>query len=213
MIESILGFLSGFIISIISNLGYVGIVLLMAVESACIPLPSEVILPFSGYLIYTGRFNLWGVALAGALGCNLGSAVAYYIGAHGGRGFLMKYGKYVLFSRRDLDLADRWFASYGQWTVFFARLLPVVRTFIALPAGIVKMDFWKFSVYTFAGSFPWCLALAYFGYQLGAHWDSLRPYFHKFDVAIGAVLVIGGAAYLWRHWKHRNWEEVSEPQA
>lgn len=213
MIETILAVLSGFIIAVISNLGYVGIVLLMAIESACIPLPSEVILPFSGYLVWSGRFNLWGVALAGALGCNLGSIVAYYAGAYGGRGFLMRYGKYVLFSPRDLALADRWFAAYGQWTVFFARLLPVVRTFIALPAGIVRMDFWKFNVYTFLGSFPWCLALAYAGYQMGAHWDTLRVYFHKFDYAIGALLLIGAAAYLWRHWKHRNWEEETADQS
>jgi membrane protein DedA with SNARE-associated domain len=202
MIEAILGYLSAFIIGTISTLGYPGVLLLMAIESACIPLPSEVILPFSGYLAWSGRFNIWGVALAGALGCNAGSAVAYYVGAHGGRAFFVKYGKYFLFSMRDLELADRWFARYGQWTVFFARLLPVVRTFIALPAGIVKMDLWKFHLYTFLGSFPWCLALAYAGYALGAHWDSLRGYFHKFDFVIGILLVIGAVAFVWRHLKH-----------
>ncbi len=211
MIESIFGLLSGFIISVISGLGYTRIVLLMAIESACIPLPSEVILPFSGYLVWSGRFNVWGVALAGALGCNLGSIAAYYAGAYGGRGFLMRYGKYVLFSRRDLEMADRWFKNYGQWTVFFARLLPVIRTFIALPAGIVRMDFWKFNLYTFLGSFPWCLALAYAGYEMGAHWDALRVYFHKFDFVIAALFLAGAAAYVWRHWKHRKWEETQEP--
>jgi len=211
MIESILAILSGFIVSVISAMGYAGIVLLMAIESACIPLPSEVILPFSGYLVWTGRFNLWGVALAGALGCNLGSTVAYYAGAHGGRGFLTRYGKYILVSRRELDIADRWFAKFGQWTVFFARLLPVIRTFIALPAGISRMNFWKFNLYTFLGSLPWCLALAYAGVESGAHWDALKVYFHKFDFAIAALLLAGAAAYIWSHWKHRYWE--AEPES
>jgi membrane protein DedA with SNARE-associated domain len=204
MLESILAYLSGFIISTISTLGYPGIVLLMAIESACIPLPSEIILPFSGYLVLSGRFNLWGVALAGALGCNLGSLVAYYAGALGGRKFLIQYGKYVMVSRREMDMADRWFENYGQWTVFFARLLPVIRTFIALPAGIARMNFWKFHVYTFLGSFPWCLGLAYAGYEMGAHWEMLRIYFHKFDFVIGALLVLGAAAYLWRHFQRES---------
>ena len=155
MIAIILSHLSEFIISTISTLGYPGILLLMAIESACIPLPSEIILPFSGYLVWTGRFNVWGVALMGALGCNVGSLFAYYTGVYGGRSFLMKYGKYVLVSRRDMEMADRWFANYGQWTVFFGRLLPVIRTFIAFPAGVARMDFWKFNLYTFLGSFPW----------------------------------------------------------
>ena len=204
MIESILALLSGFIISTISALGYPGILLLMAIESACIPLPSEIILPFSGYLVWTGRFNIWWVAVMGALGCNAGSIVAYFAGKYGGRSFLTRYGKYVLVSKHEMDIADRWFERYGQWTVFFARLLPVIRTFIAFPAGIARMDFWKFNVYTFLGSFPWCLGLAYAGYQLGAHWDSLRGYFHKFDFVIGVLLVLGGAAYLWRHFKGGN---------
>lgn len=213
MIESILSLLSSFIISTIGAMGYAGIVLLMALESACIPLPSEIILPFSGYLILSGRFSLWGVALAGALGCNLGSFVAYYAGAYGGRSFLIHYGKYVLVSRRDMDMADRWFERYGQWTVFFARLLPVIRTFIALPAGIVRMDVWKFHLYTFLGSFPWCLALAYSGYELGVHWDALRPYFHKFDFLIGGLLVVGAAAYLWHHLRNGRAEDPSAASA
>ncbi len=204
MLESILTYLSTFIIFTIGAMGYPGIVLLMAIESACIPLPSEIILPFSGYLVLSGRFNLWGVALAGALGCNLGSLVAYYAGARGGRKFLMRYGKYVLVSRREIDLADRWFERYGEWTVFFARLLPVIRTFIALPAGIARMDPWKFHLYTFLGSFPWCLGLAYAGYEMGAHWDGLRVYFHKFDFLIAALLVVAAVLYLWRHFRQES---------
>ena len=212
MVESILGHISSFVVSIISTMGYPGILFLMAVESACIPLPSEVILPFSGYLIFTGRFDLWWVALTGALGCNLGSAAAYFAGAAGGRKFLMRYGRYVLISRRDVEIADRWFENYGQWTVFFSRMLPVIRTFIALPAGIVRMDWRKFHIYTFLGSFPWCLALAYAGYQLGAHWDSLRVYFHRFDSVIGALLIAGFAFWVWRHWNHKNEEESAEDE-
>lgn len=204
MIATLLTWLSSFIISVISALGYPGIVLLMAIESACIPLPSEIILPFSGYLVYTGRFNLYGVATMGALGCNVGSIVAYYAGAWGGRPFLLRYGKYVLISRREIELADRWFARYGPWTVFFSRLLPVIRTFIALPAGVARMDFWKFNVYTFLGSWPWCYALAYAGYKLGEHWPTLRSYFHRFDYVIGALLLLGAVAYIWLHWKYRG---------
>src|SRR5689334_1171628 len=147
MISRILELLSAFVISVIAALGYPGIILLMAIESACIQLPSEIILPFSGYLAYTGRFSLVGVATAGAIGCNVGSIVAYYAGVWGGRPFLVRYGKYVLISPREMAMADRWFERHGEWTVFVGRLLPVIRTFIALPAGIARMDFWKFNVY------------------------------------------------------------------
>src|SRR5213078_4086568 len=133
MIGRIIEILSGFIVATISLLGYSGIVLLMAIESACIPLPSEIIMPFSGYLVSTGQMNLWAVGFAGALGCVLGSLVAYWVGMYGGRPLIEKYGRYVLISRHDVDLADRWFANYGEMIVFASRLLPVVRTFIAFP--------------------------------------------------------------------------------
>jgi membrane protein DedA with SNARE-associated domain len=204
MISKILEFLSVFVISIIATLGYPGIILLMAIESACIPLPSEIILPFSGYLAFRGQFSLLGIATAGAIGCNLGSIVAYYAGLWGGRPFLLKYGKYVLVSPREMDMADRWFARFGQWTVFFSRLLPVIRTFIALPAGVARMDFWKFNVYTFLGSWPWCYALAYAGFKLGAHWPELRGYFHRFDTVIGALLLLGVILYIRMHLHHRK---------
>lgn len=207
MIASILTLLSAFVIWVISTLGYPGIVLLMAIESACIPLPSEIILPFSGYLAWTGRFNLWWVATMGAVGCNAGSIVAYYAGAHGGRPFLLRYGKYVLVSHREIAMADRWFERYGQWTVFFSRLLPVIRTFIALPAGIARMDFWKFNLYTFLGSWPWCYALAYAGYKMGSHWPTLRVYFHRFDYLIGALLLAGIVIYVWLHLRNRAAEK------
>jgi len=203
MVTHLIELVGSLIVSVISAAGYAGIVLLMAVESACIPLPSEVIMPFSGYLVLAGRFNLGWVAVAGALGCNLGSIVAYYIGALGGRPLAERYGRYVLVSHRDLDRADRWFTRYGNSTVFFARLLPVIRTFIALPAGVSRMNFVRFNLYTFLGSLPWCLALAYAGMKLGERWDVLRRYFHRFDAVLAIMIVVGGVWFVWTRWKDR----------
>ncbi len=203
MVTALLELLGRFIISVISGSGYLGIVLLMSIESACIPLPSEVIMPFSGYLVSVGRFNLGLVALAGAFGCNVGSLVAYYLGAWGGRPLAEKYGRLVLVTRHDLELADRWFAHYGDWAVFFARLLPVVRTFIALPAGIARMNVLRFHTYTFLGSLPWCWALAYAGLKLGERWIVLREYFHRFDTILGVVIVISALWFVHHRWKNR----------
>lgn len=205
MIARIIEILSGFIVATISKLGYSGIVLLMAIESACIPLPSEIIMPFSGYLVSTGQMNIWAVGLAGAIGCVLGSMVAYWAGMYGGRPFIEKYGKYVLVSRHDLDMADRWFANYGEIIVFASRLLPVIRTFIAFPAGVARMNIPRFIIYTFAGSLPWCLGLAYIGQKLGEQWnkdETLKTWFHRFDFVIGIVLLLGAAWWVWRHISH-----------
>lgn len=202
MFTSLLALVSQFILSVIDAGGYLGIVLLMGIESACIPLPSEIIMPFSGYLVGQGRFSLWGVGVAGALGCNLGSMVAYGVGAYGGRPVIERYGRYVLVSGHDLEWADRWFARYGEATVFFARLLPIIRTFIALPAGIARMNFLRFNLYTFLGSLPWCLGLAYLGLMFGEHWEAtLRPWFQKFDAVIGAVLLLVLAWFLVTRWR------------
>ncbi|HUY12083.1 MAG TPA: DedA family protein [Terriglobia bacterium] len=203
MLNHTLELVGQFIISVISYAGYPGVVCLMAIESACIPLPSEVIMPFSGFLVYTGRFSLLGVALAGAIGCNLGSMVAYGMGAWGGRPLIQKYGRFVLISHHDLELADRWFARYGDWTVFFARLLPLVRTFIAFPAGVSRMNVVRFNIYTFLGSFPWCYALAYAGVKLGAHWTVLRDYFHRFDALLTVVMLVAVAWFVWTRWQNR----------
>jgi len=206
MLQNIPALLAGLVIATISATGYLGIVLLMAIESACVPLPSEIIMPFSGYLVSIGRFDLLLVATAGAVGCNVGSTLAYAVGYWGGRPLVEKWGGYLLMSRRDLALVDRFFQRYGSITVFVCRLLPVVRTFIALPAGIARMPQAKFQVYTFLGSWPWCFALAYIGAKLGERWDSdpeLRNVMHRFDFVIVAVLVIGVAWYVWRHWQHR----------
>jgi len=203
MVTAVLEFLARFIISVISQSGYLGIVLLMSIESACIPLPSEVIMPFSGYLVSVGRFNLLWVAVAGAFGCNVGSIVAYYVGAWGGRPLIEKYGRYVLVTRHDLEMADRFFARFGTWAVFIARLLPVIRTFIAFPAGVARMNFLRFNVYTFLGSLPWCLALAYAGLKLGEHWTVLRQYFHRFDTVIGILIVAAAVWFVHNRWKGR----------
>src|SRR6266545_483562 len=146
MVAKIIEFISAFVVATISTLGYSGVVLLMAIESACIPLPSEIIMPFSGYLVYTGRFNLWLVGVAGAFGCVVGSLVAYWVGMYGGRPLIAKYGKYILISHHDLDLADRWFDRFGEVIVFVSRLLPAIRTFIAFPAGVAKMNMTRFVV-------------------------------------------------------------------
>lgn len=199
VVTRILEALASMIIYVISRMGLAGVVFLMAIESACIPLPSEVIMPFAGYLVFLGKYSLWSVGLAGAVGCVVGSVPAYYLGMYGGRPLIEKYGKYILMSHHDLDMADRWFARHGQATVFFARLLPVIRTFIAFPAGVARMDMKRFIAYTFAGSLPWCLGLAYVGMVMGEKWPSLREYFHKFDLLIGAVLVAGIAWYIRRH--------------
>src|SRR5881296_2176685 len=205
MVAKIIEYLSYFIVATISALGYSGVVLLMVIESACIPLPSEIIMPFSGYLVSRGEMNLLGVAVAGAAGCVLGSLVAYWVGMYGGRPLIEKYGRYILLSRHDLDLADRWFAKYGEVIVFVSRLLPAIRTFIAFPAGVARMNIKKFVIYTFVGSLPWCLGLAYAGQKLGEQWDknpTLKTLFHRFDFVIGIAIVAVVAWWVWRHVKH-----------
>jgi membrane protein DedA with SNARE-associated domain len=204
MIDQIISAVAAWIVAVISAAGYFGIVILMAIESACIPLPSEVIMPFAGYLVSIGQFSLIGAATAGALGCNLGSTVAYYIAAVGGRPVLDRWGKYVLISAKELERTDRFFARYGAATVFFGRLLPVVRTFIAFPAGLARMPMLKFQVYTFLGSWPWCFVLAYIGYLLGARWDSdptFRKLFHEFDAVVVVAVVAGFAWLIWSRWR------------
>jgi membrane protein DedA with SNARE-associated domain len=204
LIETIITEISRFIIAVISTFGYSGIVFTMAIESACIPLPSEIIMPFSGYLVTTRQFTMVGVTLAGAIGNVVGSVAAYYAGIWGGRPFVERYGPYFLVSRKDLDLADRWFQKYGEAAVFFSRMLPVVRTFISLPAGLARMNFTRFVVLTFIGSIPWCYGLAYVGVKMGERWDQLREYFHEFDMVIGLVLALAIGYFLWSHWPRRQ---------
>jgi membrane protein DedA with SNARE-associated domain len=206
MSEKIVAALAQFIIAVISASGYAGVALLMAIESACIPLPSEIIMPFAGYLVHVGRLHLLWVATAGALGCNIGSAVAYWIGAYGGRPFIARYGRFVLLDQHDLDRAEHFFQRFGGITVFLARLLPVIRTFIALPAGIAKMPQLRFHLYTFLGSWPWCLALAYAGMRLGQAWDSdprFKALFHRFHLGVELLLLAALLWFVWTHWRNR----------
>jgi len=201
MLDNLISTLSAFIIATISALGYGGVVLMMAVESACIPLPSEIIMPFSGYLVATGRFGLQTVAAAGAFGCLLGSYAAYFAGARGGRPFIERYGRYVLIAEHELETADRFFERWGSHTVFWSHILPVVRTFIAFPAGVSRMKLLPFTIYTLFGSYIWCLALAWGGAKLGQHWKNLGPYFHRFDTLIVALLIVGGTALIYNRVK------------
>lgn len=197
--ETILSAISHLIINTISTLGYSGVALLMALESANIPLPSEVILPFSGFLVSLGRFNIHLVVLFATIGQLLGSNLSYWLGRAGGRPLIERYGKYVLLSHHDLDLADRWFKKYGDVSIFFSRLLPIVRTFISFPAGISEMNLFKFNLFTFLGVIPWSYFLAYVGVKMGENWESLKIYFRKFDVVIGALVILGIVWWVARH--------------
>jgi len=206
MPEHILASLAAFIIAVISAGGYAGVALLMAIESACIPLPSEIIMPFAGYVLGTTMGKLLWVATAGAIGCNLGSIPPYWIGRWGGRPAVERFGRFLLLSRHDLDRTEYFFGKYGGGTVIAGRLLPVVRTFIALPAGIARMPQVRFHLYTFLGSWPWCFALAYIGMKLGDRWNTdprFKEIFHRFHLGVELVLL---AAILWfvsSHWKNR----------
>jgi membrane protein DedA with SNARE-associated domain len=204
LIEAIITEVSRFVVSMISTFGYTGIFLTMAIESACIPLPSEIIMPFSGYLVTTGQFTMLGVTLAGAIGNVAGSLVAYYAGVWGGRPFFERYGPYMLVSVRDIEMADRWFAKYGEAAVFFGRMLPIVRTFISLPAGIAGVNIYRFILFTFLGALPWCYLLAYVGVKMGEHWEQLRDYFRQFDIVIGVGLALAIGYFVWSHWPRRQ---------
>ena len=175
-----------------------GVVAMMAIESAAIPLPSEIIMPLAGWMLVKDRglSEPWLLlaAFCGALGNLLGSLLAYYVGAWGGRPLVLRYGRYLLISHHELDLADRWFDRYGNWTVFFSRLLPVVRTFISVPAGVARMPVWQFSIYSFAGSFPWSLGLAWAGFLLGENWEDIRDWMRPADIPI---LIVLGALVAW----------------
>ncbi|HEY6250178.1 MAG TPA: DedA family protein [Candidatus Angelobacter sp.] len=206
MIEKIIAALAAFVIAVISKTGYLGLVALMTIESACIPLPSEIIMPFAGYLVYTGQFNLFWAATAGAIGCNVGSVIAYEIGYYGGRPLIEKYGSYLLMNRHDLERADHFFQKFGSLAVFIGRLLPVVRTFIALPAGVARMPRLRFHVYTFIGSWPWCFALAWVGMKMGERWHTdprLAHWLHRLDAVIVLLLLAAVIWFMRSHWKNR----------
>lgn len=208
MVVSILSWLSEIIIHIISISGYIGIFFLMALESACVPIPSEIIMPFAGFLVWQGDLILWQIVVWGAFGNLFGSILAYWAGALGGRKLIKKFGKYILISDHDLEMADNWFKKYGQGAVFLGRVLPVVRTFISLPAGIAKMNFWKFSIFTFIGSLAWSFVLAYAGLIMGENWEILKIYFHKFDYIIMFAFLILACWWIKNHFVKK--EEIAK---
>jgi membrane protein DedA with SNARE-associated domain len=194
------------LVAFIASTGYAGVLVLMAIQSACIPLPSEIIMPVAGYALAHGQLQLILLATIGSIGANLGSIPAYWVGAKGGRPMIEHYGRYILLSGHDLDRADRFFAKYGSIAVLIGRLLPIVRTFIALPAGIAKMNQVRFHVYTFIGSWPWCYALAFIGMKLGATFDSdprFKQFFAHFHLVVEAVILAGIVWFVVSHWKNR----------
>ncbi|MGI4829169.1 MAG: DedA family protein [Janthinobacterium lividum] len=201
------GKLIALLIAFITAGGLAGVVLLMAIQSACIPIPSEVIMPVAGYAFGGTQAKLILLTTLASLGCNIGSIPAYWVGARGGRPLVERFGRYVLLSKRDLDIADHFFSKYGSITVLIGRMLPIVRTFIALPAGIAKMNQVRFHVYTFIGSWPWCYVLAYVGMKLGSRFQTdprFKEIFHRFHIGVELVLVIAFGFFIWTHWKNRT---------
>ena len=215
MLQKLLAPVVAWMVALMAAMGPLGVMVLMAIESACIPLPSEVIMPFAGYLAFKGQLTFFGLGAGhpgvqiwiagffGALGCNLGSIPAYEVGAWGGRRAVEKYGRYIWLHTGHLDQAHRFFERFGTAAIFIGRLLPVVRTFIALPAGIARMDRTRFHLYTFLGSLPWCLCLAWIGYKLGEKWNTLGTYFHRLDAVIGVLLLAGLVWFLYDHFRNR----------
>ena len=198
--------LTALLLGLSSGTAYAVVFILMALQSACIPIPSEVIMPFAGYKLAHSWMDLIVLTTVASLASNLGSIPAYYLGAKGGRPMVERYGRYILLNRHDLDLADKFFARYGSIATLIGRMLPIVRTFIAFPAGIARMNQVRFHIYTFIGSWPWCFALAYAGMKLGAEWDSnptFKATFHKFQLGVEVLLLVGIVWFVWTHWKNR----------
>ena len=194
------------LVAFIHSTGYAGVALLMAIQSACIPIPSEVIMPFAGYALAHSWIDLVLLATVASLASNIGSIPAYWVGARGGRPMVERYGSYLLLSRRDLALVDRFFTRYGSITVLIGRMLPIVRTFIAFPAGVAKMNQVRFHIYTFLGSWPWCYALAYVGMRLGASWNTnpkFKQVFARFHHGVEIIILAAAVWYVVSHWKNR----------
>jgi membrane protein DedA with SNARE-associated domain len=202
MSEKILTILVG----LIAAGGYFSVVLLMAIQSACIPIPSEVIMPLAGYALAHSQLDLIILATVASLASNLGSIPAYWVGARGGRPMVERYGSYLLLSRHDLDRVDNFFLRFGSLAVLLGRMLPIIRTFIAFPAGVARMNLWKFHIYTFIGSWPWCYALAWIGMKLGDRWNTdprFKEIFHRFHLAVELVIIVAAVWFVVSHWKNR----------
>jgi membrane protein DedA with SNARE-associated domain len=201
LLEGLLAPLSALILSTISALGYGGIVLCMTIESACIPLPSEIIMPFSGYLVTTGRFTLWGVALSGAVGNVFGSWIAYWAGMKSGRAAAEGLARLRLIRMEEYDRAERWLKKHGLRVAFWTRLVPIVRTFVSLPAGAARVPFWRFTLYTFLGSLPWALGLAYVGVLFRENWEKIKSFWHGFDLVVVVALLVLFILFLRQHFR------------
>jgi membrane protein DedA with SNARE-associated domain len=193
-----------FLMNLFQTIGWFGVVVIMALESANIPIPSEVTMPLSGWMLVQAKgLTAWHAFLLGglwgAVGCTIGSIVSYALGAWGGRPLVERYGQYIMVNEEDLEKADRWFERWGDWTAFISRLLPIIRTFISFPAGVVRMNFSRFTIYSFIGSFIWCGLLALGGYYFGEHWEELRAIMRPFDIPIAIIILGGFAYYLYHH--------------
>ncbi len=197
-------FLSNFVVHVLTGLGYTGLFVLSLLESAAIPIPSEIVLPFAGFLVASGQFLFWPAVLLATLGNIVGSAILFWVGISGGRWILEKYGKYVFIHDKEIEKGDAWFARHGVKAVFWGRMMPIVRTFISLPAGVNKMNFKKFLVFTSFGALPWNFALVYLGIKAGENWDSFRPYFHIFDYVIGVIVVALVIRHFIKNKKHSH---------
>ncbi len=205
-----IGILVHFVTGTISAVGYFGVFSLMVLESACIPIPSEIIMPFSGFLVSAGKFNLILVTLAAAFGNLTGAVITYLIGYYGGRPFVIKYGRYFFVKEKEVHHAEKFFERWGEFAVLIARNLPIVRTFISLPAGVAEMNFIKFAIYSFVGSLPWCFALAYIGYLLGANWMVIRRYGDILDIIVGIGIVIFIGKVIWDYFQDKNGEKWAQ---
>jgi membrane protein DedA with SNARE-associated domain len=211
LIEAVDQFVLPFIDSLYGRFGYVGVAIAMAIESAAIPLPSELILPFAGWTVSRGivepltgaQWTYWGAVIAGVIGNTVGSLVSYGIGALGGRPLLERYGRYVFISAHDLEIADRWFARWGDLTVLFSRMLPIVRTFISVPAGIARMPLWRFTIFSIIGAVPWVMLLVWAGMLLGDNWLELKHNLRGLDYLIAGIILLGIAVFVWRHVRSR----------
>ncbi len=207
MLDALDAIVLPFLESLYERLGYIGVVIAMTIESCAVPLPSELILPFAGWSVSRGLiepltsspWTYWGAVVAGVLGNTLGSLASYAIGAYGGRPLVERYGKYVLLSAHDLELAERWFARFGEVTVFFSRMLPIVRTFISVPAGIARMPLWRFTLFSILGAVPWVMLLVWGGMQLGDHWLELKQSLKGLDYLVAAAIVAAVGIFVWRH--------------
>jgi membrane protein DedA with SNARE-associated domain len=207
LIDAVDQFVLPFIDSLYGRFGYAGVIIAMSIESAAIPIPSELILPFAGWSVARGvlepltqqPWTYWGAVVAGVVGNTAGSLVGYAVGAFGGRPLLDRFGRYVLISTHDLDTADRWFMRWGDLTVFFSRMLPIVRTFISVPAGVARMPLWRFLTFSILGAVPWVMLLVWGGMTLGEHWRELKERLAGLDYLVAALILAGVAVFVWRH--------------